>query len=346
MHGKVFLGINNTAGVCTRLKKGFLQNKIGADFYSFSEHIFGYSSDKIITYDGFRPFRMLQKIALFTRLILKYDFFIFDTASTLLPNFKDIKLFRFFGKKTMMIFTGCDIRMPEKVIQYKWNPCRDCNDEYKQFVGCEIETKKEMIVRAEKVFDIIVAPQEASGYLQREFTRAYFPVNLENFPKKEYFGQGLNRKLKILHAPSNPLYKGTKFIVQEIEKLKSKFDFEFKMVSNVSITELYEEIKRSDLIIDQMLTGIYGLFSIESMAMYKPIVCYVREDSWKYIEGDCPIFNTSADGLYNTLHDILLNPNQLIEAGIRSRAFVEKYHDASKIAGQFYKLLGGKNKFA
>lgn len=190
---------------------------------------------------------------------------------------------------------------------------------------------------------LFVAPQEASGFLKTEFARAYFPINLNKFPKVQFADRKLNKRLKILHAPSNPVYKGTKYIVAAIDKLKTLFDFEFKMVTNVSIQELYKEIQESDLIIDQML-GIYGLFSIEAMAMYKPVVCYVRDDSWKFIKNDCPIYNTDPDLLYQTLYDILSSPAQLIEVGNRSRIFVEKYHDAKIIAKQYYELLEGEIK--
>ncbi|MBN8586568.1 MAG: glycosyltransferase [Ignavibacteria bacterium] len=339
MNKRVFLGLNNTAGVCTRLKAGFEENGIVSDFYSYREHTFGYETDFIIRYSNIRVFRIIQKLILMGKLILRYKYFIYDSSSTLLPDYRDIKILRFFGKKCMMVFTGCDIRIPELVEKYRWNPCKDCEDSYKKFVGCDIEAKKSIIEKIEREFDFIVAPQEASGYLKRDFIRAYFPVNPEKFPTEKYNKKKLNPKLRILHAPSNPVYKGTKYIVEVINRLKDNFDFEFITITNISINELYNEIEKSDLIIDQMLTGIYGLFSIEAMAMYKPVVCYVREDSWDLIADECPIYNASPDTLYDTLYNILSNPSQLIERGIRSRAFVEKFHNAKKTSKKFYALF-------
>lgn len=342
MAHRIFLGLNNTAGICTSFKDGFAQNNIEADFYSYTQHIFGYETDKIINFSSNILKRRLQKLMLLIKLMFRYKYFIFDTASTLLPRYKDIKIFRFFGKKTMMVFTGCDIRMPEIVSKYRWNPCAECTLEYKTYVGCDIEAKKQMIPSAENEFDIIVAPQEASGYIKRKFVRAYFPVNIDNFPEKIYYKSALNKKIRILHAPSDPVYKGTKYIIEAIEKLRKDYDFEFVTVTNISINKLYEEIKKSDLIIDQMLTGIYGLFTIESMAMFRPVVCYVREDSWKYIAHECPIYNTDAGKLYDTLKAILNDPLQLIDAGIRSRQFAEKYHSSKIITKRLYDILANK----
>ncbi len=341
---KVFLGVSNTAGICSRLKKGFESIGIEADYYSFSEHIFGYKSDKIISFSKFSLIRKFQKVFLMTKLIIKYDYFIFDSIFTMLTDYADIKLLQKFGRKAILIFTGCDVRAPEKVIGYKWNPCRDCIEEYKRFTGCfYLERKKKFVRAIENVFDIIVCPQEASGFLVRDFTKAYFPINLEDFPKEKFQSYHSKSKLRILHAPSNPVYKGSQYIYTAIEKLKSEFDFEFKVVTGVTIDVLYNEINNSDLIIDQVLVGNYGLFAIESMAMYKPVVCYVREDSWNDIKEDCPVFNADPDSLYEVLKKILSNPSQLAEAGKRSREFVEKYHDASKIVKQYLELFENNN---
>lgn len=336
MSKRVFLGLNNTAGVLSRLKAGFSQNGIDSDFYSFNKHIFGYETDLIIEYSSNRFLRVLQKISIILKLLIRYKYFIFDSASTLLPAQRDIKIFRFFGKRCMMIFTGCDIRLPVKVEKYKWNPCRNCTDEYKNFVGCIIETKPAMISMAEKNFDIILSAEEAAGSLNRQYHPALFPVDLEKF---RYTGTNPGKKLKILHAPSHPEYKGTKYIIETIEKLKGEFEFEFNIVNNVTAEELYKEIERSDLVIDQMLVGFYGLLSIESMAMGKPVVCYIREDISAISPEEMPVINANPDNLYQVLKKILSDPSLLIDTGIRSREYVEKYHDAKFIAGEYFGLL-------
>jgi len=333
---KVFLGLENIAGIFTSLKKGFEQNGITADFYSLNEHIFGYETDKVISYSPNPIARKFQKLKLITKLLFKYDYFVFDSSGTLFPNFKDIKFLRFFGKKTLVIFTGCDIRLPEKVEQFKWNPCRNCSDEYKTFVGCVLTTKPQKIKNIEKNFDILVSAEEAAGSLNKKYHSTLFPVDINKF---KYTGVNPGRKLKILHAPSNPEYKGTKYINEVIEKLQREFEFEYKIVSNVKAEELYKEIESADLVIDQMLVGFYGLLSIDSMAMGKPVICYIREDILKNSPAELPVINANPDTLYSVLKEILQNPAILIDVGIRSREYAEKYHDAAKIAKQYYELL-------
>lgn len=333
---KVFLGLENIAGIFTSLKKGFEQNGISADFYSLNEHIFGYKTDKVITYSDNVLVRKFQKFFLLLKLLYKFDYFIYDSTGSLLPGFKDVKLFRFFGRKTMVIFTGCDIRLPQKVEQFKWNPCRECTASYKNFVGCVLETKPEKIKNIEDKFDIIVSAEEAAGSLNRKYNPVLFPVDIDKF---KYTGSNPGKRLRILHAPSHPEYKGTKYVLEAIERLKTEFDLEFKIIQDVKADELYREIENSDLIIDQMLVGFYGLLSIESMAMGKPVVCYIRPDILERSPADMPVINADPDTLQSVLKDILLSPDKLKEIGQRSRKYAEDHHNAKIIAKQFYELL-------
>ena len=333
---KVFLGLENIAGIFTSLKKGFEQNGISAEFYSFNEHVFGYKTDKVISYSGNIIVRKFQKFFLLLKLLFKFDFFIFDSTGSILPGFKDVKLFRFFGRKTMVIFTGCDIRLPKKVEQFKWNPCRECTDTYKNFVGCVLSAKPEKIRNIEDKFDVIVSAEEAAGSLNRDYYPTLFPVDIDKF---NYTGSNPGKKLRILHAPSHPEYKGTKYVLLAIEQLKSEFEFEFNIIQDVKADTLYKEIENSDLIIDQVLVGFYGLLSIESMAMGKPVVCYIRPDILERSPADMPVINADPDTLYTVLKGILLSPEKLVDVGKKSREYIENHHDAKIIAKQYYELL-------
>lgn len=336
---KIFVGIDNTAGICTRLKKGFNEIGIKADFYSFDEHTFGYKPDIVIKYSKNTLVRKFQKLFLIIRLLIKYKYFFYLSTNSLLPEYKDIKIFRSFGKRTMIFFTGCDVRIPDKVMRFKYNPCRNCPQEYKDSVGCVIDTKKVRTELIEKSFDEIICHIPDAGYLTRDFHIAFSPINLEDFPNEKFNNYTLSKRLRILHAPTNEDYKGSKYIYDAVEKLKKKYDFDFRLVKNVSIEKLYEEILNSDLVIDQMIGGGYGLFAMEAMAMYRPVVCYLREDLWETVKHDCPIYNADPDMLYEVLDNILANPSQLRERSRLSREFIEKYHDAKKIAGRYYEIF-------
>ena len=110
-------------------------------------------------------------------------------------------------------------------------------------------------------------------------------------------------------------------------------------LQNLSKDELIKEILKCDLLIDQMLVGFYGILTVETMLLQKPVVCYIRDDIWSKIEKDCPIYNANPDNLENVLEKILQNPSQLIARGEDSRNYALDYHSPKKIAEKMLKIF-------
>ena len=78
--------------------------------------------------------------------------------------------------------------------------------------------------------------------------------------------------------------------------------------------------------------GSYGLATCEAMAMGKPVLCYLMPPVVERLPADCAIVNTNIDNLESTIEVYLLDESKRAAVGKLSRAFVEKYHDADKIA--------------
>ncbi len=344
MSKKVFIGVNNIAGVAINLVEGFKQINVEADFYSAEKEYHQYNYP-----EGINPRKIpyhknevVRKVLLFffmIKLLIRYKYFIFLQAGwTLMTGFKDIRILRFFGKKTMVIFTGCDARIPEMVKHIDWNPCAQCPIDYQKSVNCDIPRKKMMIPLIEKWFQFIVSPDMYAGFLKKKHFPIFFPRVINNF-KPVYPDLSPLSTIRILHAPTNDHYKGTKYIRSAIYQLKEKYDnILFNEVKGLSIIELYKAIEKCDLVIDQMLGG-YGMLGVESMAMGKPVIANMNPEMFNDYEHFCPVINANPDTLFNVLESIIINPAQLHEIGIKSRKFVEKYHDASIVAEELFRIL-------
>lgn len=347
MSKKVFIGFNNIANVGLSLKSGFEEIGVAADFYSTEKimHKYDYSENssakvKRIIYSNISLFRYLQVIVLFVKLIIFYDYFIFLEAGSLLSNSKDIKLLKKMGKKVSVIFAGCDVRVPEIVMKYKWNPCQNCPESYQRLVGCKFPDKYQRLEVIKQNYEIIFSPDECSGYFSDKYFSYYFPVKdiggpklLQNETKLE---EGV---IRIIHAPSNEDYKGSKYIYAAIENLKKTYKVEFITLQNLSKKELIQEILKCDLLIDQMLVGFYGILTVEAMLLEKPVVCYIRDDIFSKIKRDCPIYNANPDNLEKVLDEILQNPSQLISRGEQSRNYALTYHSPNKIAERMIQVF-------
>jgi hypothetical protein len=341
MGKRIFIGLSNTAGYGTRLVKGFRSIGIKADLYISGEHPFNYDtsySHRIKSFSNIWLKRLYVRL-FFLKSLFKYDAFIFFSGESLLKNYRDFNYYRKFNKKTMMIFLGCDVQQPELTFRkdIPFSACHNCEQEYKNFVGCVPEKKLLRTRRIEEVADYIVSHTAISDALEREYVNVIQPINIEDFP--EYTAKKNNKTPVILHAPSNFGYKGTKYLVEAVKKLKKEFKFDFKLVNNVTIKELYEEIQKADIIVDQLIQGWYGMLPLEAMMFSKPVICYLRDDVVKALPDDCPIINANPGNIYEVLKHCLQNQNMWRDTGLKGRNYVIQNHDSRKIAKQYADLL-------
>lgn len=142
----------------------------------------------------------------------------------------------------------------------------------------------------------------------------------------------------IVHAPTSPLFKGTKYVMEALERLKAEgISFRLTLVEKMSNQEARLQYQNADLLIDQLLAGWYGGVAVEAMAMGKPVVCYLRQSDLHLIDqemrSEIPIIDADPSSIYEVLKLWLTTKKKDLRLrGMQSRAFVEKWHDPLKIA--------------
>ena len=139
-----------------------------------------------------------------------------------------------------------------------------------------------------------------------------------------------NKVPLIVHGPSNPKVKGTKYVIDALDRLKAEGKAEYKLLQNMPHAELLEYLNRADIVIDQVVAGDYGVFAIEAMALGKPVVCFIRPKVEAYYEEhyeNFPIVNADRHNLYEVLEK-LCSSTDLGKIGERGLEFARKYHDA------------------
>lgn len=146
--------------------------------------------------------------------------------------------------------------------------------------------------------------------------------------------------LRILHAPSGRIFKGTKYLLEAAQRLQDDgFQFELQLVEGVPHDEVKGLYHKADLLVDQLLGGWYGALAVELMALGKPAIAYIREEDLKFIppqmKSDLPIINATPYDIYDVLKRCLqMDRADLRALGARSRTYVERWHDPIKIATQ------------
>jgi len=177
--------------------------------------------------------------------------------------------------------------------------------------------------------------------LPREKT-SFLPYTIHNwtYEPQQYPESERGEKLTIVHAPSQPVAKGTPYLLQAIEKLKARYPetFDFILIQNLPYHEALRMYQKADLIIDQLLIGWYGAFAVESMSMGKPVAAFIREEDLQFIPDRMAddlhrsVLNVSANTVLEELERILQDPGELTGIGKAGYRYAHTWHDPVKIA--------------
>ena len=329
---KIFHGLVNygtQAGLISRelRKKGY--DAISVTGYD----PFGRISDKTLKHSGRTVpekifnyfFNSIFKLYIFFR----YNIFHFYFSQTLTRNQWDLPFYRILGKKVVFHYLGADVQL----YKYSLEKYKITNVAYYYKNGPEHDRNVLRRLRRETRYadlQIVCAP-----YLS-EFVKnsIVIPLAIDLSDFTYYPKENITDEIIIAHAPTHRGNKGTEFIINAVEQLKKEgFNIKFLLIENVSHNELKKAYIKCDIFIDQVLIGWYGAAAVEAMAMGRPVICFCREEYYKYIDfGDqIPIINANRDTILDILRETLNKREILPEIGNKSRKFIENIHDVDKI---------------
>jgi hypothetical protein len=325
----------NMAGQATLISNYLREIGIKCDLLVFNRHPFGYKHD--ISLDLKEKKTKVAKAAIvianFIKCALNYDVFHFHFGLTLLPNLVDLPVLKLMRKKVVMHYWGDDIRQNDISSGYTCLSLQELKEIYPNKNDEEMRKKIRTIDRYADI--TIVGDYALLPYSPKsKVIKQAIDLSLWNF-----VGQGPRRdSVKIVHAPSNKIVKGTKYILPVIDRLREEgFNIDFVLLENMSNQQVREHCIDANIIVDQLLLESYGVFAIECMALGKPVLCRIDEHFIKYYP-DLPVVNTDPDTLYDNLKMLIKDHDLRIDIGKRSRIFVEETHDARKIAEQLAQL--------
>lgn len=314
------LHIGNIAGVPQELARA--QRKLGfkSDVISFDYHPFEYETDlyyptklpSSLRYSRYvwASLRCSEKMFNLLENSTKYDVFHFHYSS-FLPFGVDIPIWKMLKKKIIIHHHGSDIRH-----------------------------KGEMQLYSKFADKIFVSTPDILEWSPNAIWMPN-PISLDRFLYVGVEHKDESEEINIVHAPSNRAIKGTEYVINAVTKLRNEgYKINFVLVEKMSHNKAIEYYKKADIIIDWINPkfGIYGMFSIENMAIGKPVICNVKQKFIDMYFKDLPIFNSIPLSLAEDLRILLEDYHLRKELGEKGRKYVEQMHDANKIAKQLIEL--------
>lgn len=297
---------------------------------------------KVAGYNGFHTFLnykgdiintdAFEILKDFQFLIDNVDVFHFYNANTFLTDFADIPLLKAKGKKLVMHHWGSDVRKDGMVKQLNPYPLPPS-----YYTDEEID--RQLTFLSQYIDVAIVQDYEVYPYVKDYYKKVFIlPLACDLEEIQPAYPSVTNNNPSIIHAPTNRAFKGSDYVEAAIEKIQGKSPFTYQVLEKVSHEQAMQMYRNSDIIIDQLLCGSYGMLSVEAMAMGKPVVAFIREDVRKQFPGDLPIVQATPENLDEVLLELIQNPSLRYEIGVASRAYVEKHHSVKSVVEELINI--------
>lgn len=326
---KVCHGVFEIAGQGCYAVEGLRKNGLEAKELLWNENVAKYveSCEYIKSYNIIRQkSKILNNIVPFSKLLrdaLYFDCFHFHFAQSLLPFNCDLAALKFLKKKLYFEFHGSELRGVFNDVEYKY---------FDPF-----NTEKHILKkRIQKCLDyadgVILHDTELMPHLPLEYNGKIniipLKIDLDKFEPTPYFSNMSHNKPVVVHAPSKRANKGTDIILKGLAPIMDKIDF--ILVENLPQSEARQIYQKADIIIDQIAIGTYGVFSIEAMALGKPVLSYVDDKIRRGFPSSLPIININPDNIAQEVMRLANNSQLRKEIGEKGYYYAHRYHDHIK----------------
>jgi hypothetical protein len=247
-----------------------------------------------------------------------------------------IDVFRRFGKPGVVEWMGIDIRIPELELAENAYYAAAWNAGYEHRWIESRKHSRERQRRFARLGFASVTPPGMVQYVQRDIF-AHTHVVPQRLVLADYtprYPDPEARPVTIAHSSTAPVAKGTAAVVRAIEHLRDRYPLRFHLIQGIRRDRALELVAESDIFVDQLVLGDYGMAALEALALGKPVVCYLKPSLAALYGPELPIVNATQDTLPDVLEALIRNGARRRALGRQGRAHVERHHDARRIAQQ------------
>jgi hypothetical protein len=360
---RISIGPGEVAGYLSQLRSGFERCGILAEHFLYvPAHRFAYDVNPYFFKSTYEIFSsklsgrtstrkalvwIFNKIVRFLALfyaIFKYDVFIFSGFGSFF-RFWELPLLKFLNKKIVVVYLGSDARPPYMSGKH----LDDARGEFDPFlIYQEAKTMVSQIRRVERYATAIVNHTGTAQFFQRPFIRLAAVGSPMGTPtQKVTVGMRAqeNSTLRILHAPSRPIAKGSAEIRDAIEQLRSEgFDVEFVELRGVPNATVLQELACCDLVIDELYSDVpMAMFAAEAATLGKPTIVgslYANEFFTHNPDATYPptIF-VRPENLLSELRALVEDAAARTATGFANRMFVETEWSPARVADNYLKVV-------
>ncbi|MHA3725087.1 glycosyltransferase [Leucobacter sp. HY1910] len=241
--------------------------------------------------------------------------------------YKQIALMQQAGLKVAIVGHGNDVRLPSRHAELEeWSFFKD--DEW-----TEPEVLEKVVSENLALIEAVQLPTFVStAGLLLDLPESHFLGVIIDPAKWENSEPLLVRdRLKVVHAPTNPVPKGTTMIQPIARKLHDEGLIEYVELSGIPNDQMPAVFADADIVLDQFRAGDYGVAACETMAAGRIVLTHVSDQVRSEVERHAgmplPIPETNPDNLEHMIRDIAARREHYREIAAQGPEFVRRLHN-------------------
>lgn len=240
---------------------------------------------------------------------------------------KQITLLQDAGLKVGFVGHGNDVRLPSRHAErVPWSPFH--SDEWVPVEKLEAVVEENLALIEEFGLPTFVS---TAGLLVDIPKAHLLPVIIDQ-ERWSTRAPGLVReRLRVIHAPTNPIAKGTNYIAPVLRGLHDEGLIEYVELQGVPNDRMPQVFAEADVVLDQFRGGDYGVAACETMASGRVVVAHVDAQARGEVEHRAgmplPIVEGTLDNIETVIRDIAARRMHYQEIAAQGPEFVRRLHD-------------------
>jgi hypothetical protein len=252
-----------------------------------------------------------------------------DTCDRELPWLRDA------GVQVALVAHGSDIRLPSLHRQlYPFSPFRPDDP--------VTRTLTEQSERCRRVFLAYDGPRFVSTPDLLDFApgATWLPVVVDAAQWASDEVPLVRPRPVVLHVPSNPFLKGSRYIDAALTPLAEQGLIEYRRLEDVLPEDMPDLVRSADVVVDQVVLGLYSAMAIQAMHAGKVVLAHVSDRCRERLPYPLPIVEAPPDGVAGAVERVLDDRPAHQELAARGREYAQTVHDGRMSAAVLAPFLG------
>ncbi len=316
---RVALGPVDAAGTGSALAGGLRALGVEAELAVVFSHPFGYAADRVLD--------RRARVSYALRLPLARDVLHLQFGRSFLPGLADAAWARAAGATLVVSLYGDDCRLYGPAQRLFPPRGRVGNASGDPAVRSRLRRLGRLCHAA------LVGDLELATYAAPFFDRLYVtPVPVHETVEPPERPRSPARPLVVLHAPSDPVVKGSAAVSAAVEAVAARRPVEYRLLTGVPHAEVELAHAEADVVVDQLNSVTPGIVAYEAMRRGLPVLCELDPGALAPFGREAPIVRVTAETLADELTALVDDPERRVALGRRGEAYVARVHAPVQVA--------------